>query len=945
MIEYAPGMRLIIRDEEWMIKKIDTNEIGEKALNCIGISSLVKDKEAIFLTDLERIETVEPTKIKLVKDESPKYTKSLLYLESQWRQKNPTDKNIHIGHRAAMDLMPFQLQPTKISLNRTRCRILIADTVGLGKTLEAGILMSELIIRGKGKRILVVTSKSMMTQFQKEMWNRFTIPLVRLDSHKIQKIRASLPSNYNPFFYYDKVIVSIDTLKRDVEYRTHLESKSLYWDIIVIDEAQSVAERGDRSSQRSRLANILKDRSDTMIMLSATPHDGRAKSFASLMNMLDPTAIANPEEYTKDEIKGLCIRRFKKDVKDQMGGKYLERTVNLVSCEASPKEEAVFDIFAQMQLDMDTSKPKGTGQLFKTSLEKSLFSSPKACLKSVEERLRKLRHKYPDGEIKDIELLEELREALSLVELHDFSRYTKLLELLRSSEYNWNPKTVDDRIVIFTERIETMKFLAKQLREDLHMSDKQIVEISGGMTDMEQQRVVEEFGRTEAPVRILVASDVASEGLNLHYLSHRLIHFDIPWSLMVFQQRNGRIDRYGQEKRPDIRYMLISSKNERIKGDMRIIRILVEKEEQAFKNIGDPTLLLGKFNTEDEELVISETIENGSDAAAFEDSLHDEESEFDPLDFLLNEASMEETTTAVNNTVEDETLFTDKQYLIKALSYINKNEQHTLRQLNEISGVDVMFTEDMRRRLSAVIPEEAMPSGEILRLSDDKSYIMQQMRKSMQNSIDNAAWPDAQYLWAIHPVISWLNDKTGLLVGRNEAPVIGVKNFMQNNESIFIVEGSMPNERSAALVDDLFGIRYVDGKFVEILDINTVVNKTKINSELLANELNVTDEMISVLSGYIEDVVSKAKEKLAESYRKYKEATDPLIDAEVDKLTELEEKHKDYQLSFFTDERRKSEAERRVDELFDNFTKWVKETLDIRNNPYIRILTVLTGVE
>ena len=943
MIEYAPGMRLIIRDEEWMIKKIDTNEIGEQALNCIGISPLVKDKEAIFLTDLEKIEAVDPTKVKLVKDESPRYTKSLLYLESQWRQKNPTDKNIHIGHKAAMDLMPFQLEPTKISLNRTRCRILIADTVGLGKTLEAGILMSELIIRGKGKRILVVTSKSMMTQFQKEMWNRFTIPLIRLDSHKIQKIRASLPSNYNPFFYYDKVIVSIDTIKRDVEYRTHLENA--YWDIIVIDEAQGVAERGSRDSQRSRLANILKDRSDTMIMLSATPHDGRAKSFASLMNMLDPTAIANPEEYTKDEVKGLCIRRFKKDVKDQMGSKYLERTVNLVSCEASPKEEVVFDIFAQMQLDMDTSKPKGTGQLFKTSLEKSLFSSPKACLKSVEERLKKLRHKYPDGEIKDIALLEELRDALALIEPRDFSRYTSLLELLRSKEYNWNPKTVDDRIVIFTERIETMKFLSKQLREDLHMSDKQIVEISGGMTDMEQQRVVEEFGRTEAPVRILVASDVASEGLNLHYLSHRLIHFDIPWSLMVFQQRNGRIDRYGQEKRPDIRYMMISSKNERIKGDMRIIRILVEKEEQAFKNIGDPTLLLGKFNVEDEELVISETIENGSDAVAFEESLHDEESEFDPLDFLLNTASMEETVSATNYTVDDETLFTDKQYLIKALSYINKSEQHPLRQLSEISGVDVMLTEDMRRRLSAVIPEEAMPSGEILRLSDDKRYIMQEMRKSMQNSIDNAAWPDAQYLWAIHPVISWLNDKTGLLIGRGEAPIIGVKNFMQINESIFIVEGSMPNERSAALVDDLFGVRYVDGKFAEFLDINAVVNKTKINSELLANEQNVTDEMISALSEQLEDVVAKAKEKLAESYRMYKESTDPLIDAEVDKLAELEEKHRDYQLSLFTDERRKSEAERRVDELFDSFTKWVKETLDIRNNPYIRIITVLTGVK
>lgn len=116
-----------------------------------------------------------------------------------------------------MDLMPYQLDPAKLSLQRPRQRILIADTVGLGKTLEAGILMSELIARGKGKRILVVTVKSMMTQFQKEMWNRFTISLVRLGSNRIQKIRASLPSNYNPFFYYDKTIVSIDTLKRDVE--------------------------------------------------------------------------------------------------------------------------------------------------------------------------------------------------------------------------------------------------------------------------------------------------------------------------------------------------------------------------------------------------------------------------------------------------------------------------------------------------------------------------------------------------------------------------------------------------------------------------------------------------------------------------------------------------------------------------------------------------------
>lgn len=946
MIDFAPGMRAIIRDEEWMVKKIETNSLGNKALYCVGISPLVKDREAIFLTDLEQIQIVDPVQVKLVADTSAFYKRTLLYLESQWRQQIPTDANLHIGHQAAMDLMPYQLDPAKLALQRPRQRILIADTVGLGKTLEAGILMSELIARGKGKRILVVTVKSMMTQFQKEMWNRFTIPLVRLDSKRIQKIRSSLPSNYNPFFYYDKTIVSIDTLKRDVEYRTHLEHA--YWDIIVIDEAQNVAERGDHQAQRSRLAKLLADRSDTMIMLSATPHDGRAKSFASLMNMLDPTAIADPQNYTPEDVKGLCIRRFKKDVKDQVSGSFLERKITLERCHASVKEEYAFDILAGMQLDMDLGKTKGTGQLFKTSLEKSLFSSPAACIKSIEARLKKLYKKYTTDDIKDIHLLEELKAALEAITPEEFTRYQKLIKLLRSKEYAWNMADTSDRVVIFTERIETMKYLAERLRKDLGLKANAIQEIFGGMSDAEQQNIVEEFGRTESPIRVLVASDVASEGLNLHYLSHRLIHFDIPWSLMVFQQRNGRIDRYGQQKHPDIRYMLIESDNKRIKGDMRIMEILITKEAQALKNIGDPSLLLGKYNIEDEELVIAEAIEAGSDSVAFEQMLDADEEEFDPFEALMAAASEEEEEEKKQSEIiTDETLFSDIEYLYQALTYtkLNPTENHPVEKLKTVSGLDIKLTPDMERRLKALVPEEALPHGETLRVSNDKAFCMEQMRSSMQKNMDESAWPTTQYLWKLHPILTWVNDKASLLFKRDEAPVVGLPETLKTNESIYVVTGSMPNLKSTPLVDEWFGLLYKDGKFVKVLSMNEVVQKTKLSNPKIPNTNCIGENEISSASALLSDVVAHAKVYLDEHYKRYQTEMNPLLDEEVDKLIELQEKHKEYyQLTLFEHERKLQEQERRVDELFDQFTNWVKETLTIQNNPYIRIVSVLMGV-
>lgn len=138
-------------------------------LTCDGISDLVRGQSALFLTALEdTIEVLDPAKTELVPDTSPAYNATVLYLESLRRRSVPNDEKIRLGHKGVMNLVPYQLDPALQALRQPRSRILIADAVGLGKTLEAGILATELIQRGRGKRILVVTQKAMLTQFQKE---------------------------------------------------------------------------------------------------------------------------------------------------------------------------------------------------------------------------------------------------------------------------------------------------------------------------------------------------------------------------------------------------------------------------------------------------------------------------------------------------------------------------------------------------------------------------------------------------------------------------------------------------------------------------------------------------------------------------------------------------------------------------------------------------------
>ena len=306
----------------------------------------------------------------------------------------------------------------------------------------------------------------------------------------------------------------------------------------------------------------------------------------------------------------------------------------MARCSASPAEEAAFDAFTSLRFTQ-LDKGRTAGELFKTTLEKALFSSPAACLATITNRIKRLTKTEEPAYAEDIHALEDLAGYVERITPKDFSKYQKLLTVIRDPKlgFGWTGKDTRDRLVIFTERIETLNFLAANLPRDLGLAKEQVEILHGTLPDVDQNKIVEDFGREEAPVRLLIASDVAAEGINLHFLSHRMIHFDIPWSLMIFQQRNGRIDRYGQEQTPQIAYLVTESQNAKIRGDTRILELLVQKDEQAVKNIGDPSVLMGVYDIEEEEKITARAIEQGQSAEEFDAFL--EKQAFDPLALIM----------------------------------------------------------------------------------------------------------------------------------------------------------------------------------------------------------------------------------------------------------------------------------------------------------------------
>lgn len=775
----APGSVVVVRDEEWLVTAVEAATDGY-FVHLIGLSELVRDTEATFSTGIDTIIESDPTNVDVVADNSPKFRRSRLWLEAMLR-KTPipvSDPSLITADRGLANHLDYQFKAVRQALDpdKLRPRILLADAVGLGKTLEIGMILAELARRGRGDRILIVTPKHVLEQMQMELWTRFALPFVRLDSTGIQRIRQILPANRNPFTYYKRVIISIDTLKSD-RYIAHLQKQR--WDAVVIDESHNVT---NTASQNNRLARLLSSRTDALVLASATPHNGKKESFAELVRMLDPSAVSPEGELDLKQVAKLVIRRHRHhpDVASEVGADWAERQPpHNVTVVASPVEDEIARELEHTWLWPESGKNPYSGKntsLFPWILAKAYLSSPAALAQSVHERRKRLDEKDPATR-NERHALDRLAELTQVALTQGSAKYDALLKHLEKIGV---AKNSDRRVVVFAERVATLDWLAENVRKDMKLAADQVTVLHGGLSDQDQQEIVESFKLESSPIRVLITGDVASEGVNLHTQCHHLVHYDIPWSLIRIEQRNGRIDRYGQKHRPEITTLLLTPSTERFGGDIRVLTRLVEREHEAHTALGESASLMGTYDVKAEEEAIRRVLSGESE---FDTAVRTVEqvTEDGGLDAFFAELAAgdldedEETTAPEAEAAATGVYPTEFAFLTDAL-----DEFVITPQLPPPNGVNWKVHErqsiaslepprDLRQRLE-VLPQSYLRDRKVTetyKLALTRLRGEEELRQARSGQ-STSTWPEAHYLAPLHPIIDWAADRALAELGRNQ---------------------------------------------------------------------------------------------------------------------------------------------------------------------------------
>ena len=775
----APGSTVVVRDEEWLVTSTEHTADG-LLIEVQGLSELVRDTTAKFYEGLDTIEPFDPALAKVVADGSSQYRRARLWVEATLR-KTPVplaDSSLTVSPHMLADQLTYQRTAIRQALDpeNLRPRILLADAVGLGKTIEIGMILAELVRRGRGDRILIVTPRHVLEQMQHEMWTRFALPFVRLDSVGIQRVRQKLPSTRNPFTYYKRAIISIDTLKSD-RYLAHLNNH--HWDAVVIDESHNIT---NSATQNNRLARTLAPNTDALILASATPHNGRAESFAELIRLLEPTAVRADGTIIEDEAKRLIIRRHRHsdEVASEVGASWAERKEPqnwLVA--ASTAEDAVAAELEQTWLHPADGQSPYSGsadRLFSWTLAKAFLSSPAALRDSIVERKKRVAASGATGAAREIEALGLLAGLNDAVLAGTSAKYARLVEYLKAIGVG---NDSDTRAVVFAERVATLHWLQEKLPKDLGLAKDQVAVMHGQLTDETQQDLVEKFKQASSSIRVLVTGDVASEGVNLHRQCHELIHFDIPWSLIRIEQRNGRIDRYGQLHPPQITTLLLDPSSEKFRGDLKVISRLLDREKTAHTALGDVASLMGKYDVAAEEDEIRKVLAGQEDfdaAVLAPDQVTEGTSEGSMLARILAGASSPRLAPPTTAPFPVATLYeSTAAFLHDAVAEAFEepdakpaNGGIGWREQAAQSHIEFNPPRDLQQRLD-VLPQSYLEDRGVQELLKLATSVAQGDKLLMTALADkeSSSWPEAHFLGPLHPVLDWATDRALARLERN----------------------------------------------------------------------------------------------------------------------------------------------------------------------------------
>lgn len=513
--------------------------------------------------------------------------------------------------------LPHQLHVLNRAMENNNVRYILADEVGLGKTIEAGMIIKELKARGLVKRVLVVCPTGLVTQWSAEMQEKFNEKFQVILPADYETIKR-LTDNDDVYGQYDQVISPMDSIKPIEKHVGWTEEKvekynqdRIYsiinsgWDLIIIDEAHRVAGSSGEVA-RYKLGNLLSQASPYLLLLSATPHNGKTEPFLRLIRLLDEEAFPSSKAIVKEQVAPYLIRTEKREAIDNNGNLLFKgRVTHLMELtwgnKYSVQEQLYYmvtDYVSKTYNLARKNKKKNMCLIFLLIIMQRMVTSSTAAIKqSLERRLEVLQNqKTHVGSLQEADLegidiedgVEDALESISLDYEKEIEELKSIIEVAKQAEYQNNDAKVEtltdlidklisedlnQKIIIFTEFVATQKYL-----ENILVNRGYKVSIlNGSMSIEERNSAMLEFKHES---NIFISTDAGGEGLNLQF-ANIIINYDLPWNPMKIEQRCGRADRIGQKKDVHIYNFILGDTVEN-----RVREVLENKLAVIFEEMG-----------------------------------------------------------------------------------------------------------------------------------------------------------------------------------------------------------------------------------------------------------------------------------------------------------------------------------------------------------------------